>query len=145
MCFMFVISPPILGFSLLWLLTTAPGSLVLVCLHFWCVCVCLTWDLFVFMCSFVMRCVCRMCLFVMVQHPQILDSMASHCSDCWQLTPAPLCLSIQALPGLCSLQSRYFEIFQNISRDEMMTSKGLSRLQLRYFKKGERWCHGNNF
>ena len=65
MCFMFVISPPILGFSLLWLLTTDPGSLVLVCLHFWCVCVCLTWDLFVFMCSFVMRCVC---LYVFVCH-----------------------------------------------------------------------------
>ena len=137
MCFMFVISPPILGFSLLWLLTTAPGSLVLVCPHFcvclWCVCVRLSWDVFV-----------CMCLFVMVQHPQILDSMASHCSDCWQLTPAPLCLSIQALPGLCSLQSRCFEIFQNISRDEMMISKGLRRLQSRYFQKRGEMVPGNN-
>ena len=60
MCFMFVISPP--NFWYLTALTTDPGGLVLVCLHFcvylWCVCVCLTWDLFVFMCSFVMICVC---------------------------------------------------------------------------------------
>ena len=135
MCFMFVISPP--NFWYLTALTTDPGGLVLVCLHFcvylWCVCVCLTWDLFV-----------CMCLFVMVQHPQILDSMASHCSDCWQLTPAPLCLSIQALPGLCSLQSRCFEIFQNISRDEMMISKGLNRLQSRYFQKRGEMVPGNN-
>ena len=95
-------------------------------------CVCLSWDVIV-----------RMCLFV-IQHPQILDSMASHCSDCWQLTPAPLCLSIQALPGLCSLQSRCFEIFQNISRDEMMISKGLNRLQSRYFQKRGEMVPGNN-
>ena len=87
-------------------------------------CVCLSsWDVFV-----------RICLFVMIQHPQILDSMASHCSDCWQLTPAPLCLSIQALPGLCSLQSRYFEIFQEMTWWFQKASAACNQDILKYFK-----------